>query len=54
LFPQLDASLWFQDGYPLLILSEESTSAIEKEAQKYVGQQGIHERWREEKISIER
>jgi uncharacterized protein len=44
----------YQDGYPLLLLSEESVEATEKEVRKYVGTLGIGERWKDEKLVIER
>lgn len=53
-FPNLDASMRYQDGYPLLLLSEESVEATEKEVRKYVGTLGIGERWKDEKLVIER
>jgi len=53
-FPNLDASLRYQDGYPLLILSEESVEAAEKEVRKYVGTQGVEARWNDDKLVIER
>jgi uncharacterized protein YcbX len=53
-FPNLNASLRYQDCYPLLLLSEESVEAAEKEVKKYVGTQGIEERWNDEKLVIER
>jgi hypothetical protein len=53
-FPSLDASLRYQDGYPLLVLSEESVDAAETEVRKYVGTQGVEERWKDDKLVIER
>jgi len=53
-FPNLDASLHYQDGYPLLVLSEESVMAAEKEVRTYVGVQGIEEKWKVDKLVIER
>lgn len=53
-FPNLDASLWYQDGYPLLVLSEESVKAAETETRKYVGVQGVEEKWRDDDLVIER
>ena len=53
-FPGLDASLWYQDGYPLLILSEESVKAAEDETRKYVGMQGVGEVWANDDLVIER
>ncbi|KAF8913229.1 hypothetical protein CPB84DRAFT_1820649 [Gymnopilus junonius] len=53
-FPQLNATAKFQDMYPLLVLSEESTDAVERELRGHVGKQGIEERWSQDKILIER
>ena len=53
-FPSLDATFRYQDGYPLLVLSEESVEAAEVEVRKYVGTQGIEERWKDDKLVIER
>lgn len=53
-FPGLDASLWYQDGYPLLLLSEESVKAAEDETRKYVGVQGVEEAWANDNLVIER
>lgn len=53
-FPELDATAKYQDMYPLLILSEESTDAVEHELRGHVGKQGIEERWSQDKITIER
>jgi len=53
-FPALDATISYQDGYPLLFLSEESVEEVERELRGYVGVQGIDERWKEDKLVIER
>jgi len=53
-FPNLNASLRYQDGYPLLLLSEESVETAEEEVRKYVGTQGVEERWNDDKLVIER
>ncbi|PPQ74417.1 hypothetical protein CVT24_001046 [Panaeolus cyanescens] len=53
-FPNLEAYAKFQDMYPLLILSEESTDEIEQEMQQHVGKQGIDDEWKNRKIAIER
>lgn len=53
-FPGLDASVWYQDGYPLLLLSEESVKAAEIETRKYVGVQGVEEKWANDDLVIER
>jgi len=53
-FPDLEATAFYQDMYPLLVLSEESTSLLEHELRGYVGTQGIHERWKTDPVPIER
>jgi hypothetical protein len=53
-FPDLAATFRFQDGYPLLILSEESVEAVETKVRDLVGVQGVADRWRTEKLNIER
>ncbi|KAH9486404.1 Mitochondrial amidoxime-reducing component 1 [Psilocybe cubensis] len=53
-FPDLKATAKYQDMYPLLVLSEESTVAIEKQLRGYVGTQGIDERWRTDTVPIQR
>nr|GAT59841.1 predicted protein [Mycena chlorophos] len=44
----------FQDCYPVMVLSEESTKAIEEETQNHIGKQGVEERWRTDSIVIQR
>jgi len=53
-FPDLDATAKYQDMYPMLVLSEESMAAVENELQSHIGTQGIDERWRTDKVPIER
>ncbi|KAF9532098.1 MOSC N-terminal beta barrel domain-containing protein [Crepidotus variabilis] len=53
-FPDLAATSKYQDMYPMLILSEESTIEVEKQLRGYVGTQGIEERWKSDSIVIER
>ena len=53
-FPALVATVSYQDGYPLLFLSEESVAEVERQLKGYVGVQGIEERWKEDKLVIER
>jgi hypothetical protein len=53
-FPALDATISYQDGYPLLFLSEESVAEVERQLRGYVGVQGVEERWREDNLVIER
>ncbi|KAJ6609329.1 MOSC domain-containing protein [Mycena sp. CBHHK59/15] len=52
--PNLEAKAVFQDCYPLLLLSEASTSRIEEELRGHVGSQGIDERWKSRSLVIER
>jgi uncharacterized protein len=56
LFPELDsmATTGYADGYPLLILGEESVESVEEELRVHVGTQGIEERWKEDRLVIER
>jgi len=54
LFPELEATAVYQDGYPLLVLSEENVEAVEKELRGHVGTQGIEERWATDRIVVER
>ncbi|KAJ3575248.1 hypothetical protein NP233_g1216 [Leucocoprinus birnbaumii] len=53
-FPDLKANAYFQDMYPLLILSEESAPAVDEQIRPLVGKQGINERWGDAKVRIER
>jgi len=53
-FPDLNATAKYQDMYPLLVLSEESTVAVENELRGHVGTQGIDERWKTDSVPIER
>lgn len=52
--PTLNASAVYQDGYPLLIVSEENVKEVQKQIRKYVGQQGVEERWRDDELKVER
>jgi len=52
--PELKATAKYQDMYPLLILSEESTAAIEAELRGHVGTQGIDASWATGSVAIER
>lgn len=54
LFPKLNATAWYQDGYPLLVLSEESIDVLHEEIRKRVGTQGIEDGWEEKEFVIER
>uniref|UniRef100_A0A0W0G9P3 MOSC domain-containing protein n=1 Tax=Moniliophthora roreri TaxID=221103 RepID=A0A0W0G9P3_MONRR len=53
-YPNLKASARYQDGYPLLILSQENVEVLEKEVRSRIGQQGIEEKWTTEKLAVER
>lgn len=53
-FPKLDAPAYFQDGYPLLLVSEESVEAVQVQIKDMVGKQGVSDKWAEEKLEVER
>lgn len=53
-FPELKASAVFQDGYPLLFITEESMGVIEEAIQAQVGKAGVEERWKKERLVVER
>ena len=53
-FPQLEASANYQDGYPLLVASEESLGAVQTRMRSEVGNQGVAERWKEDDLVMER
>lgn len=53
-FPDLDAPSYFQDGYPLMILSEESVEAMQERVRGMVGMQGIEEKWSNDALQVER
>lgn len=53
-FPELEATAKYQDMYPLLVLSEESTVSVDSELRKHVGSQGINEKWSVDNVPIER
>ncbi|KAF8879232.1 MOSC N-terminal beta barrel domain-containing protein [Mucidula mucida] len=53
-FPVLKATTVYQDGYPILFLSEESMGVIEDETRGQVGIQGVDESWRKNRMVIER
>lgn len=54
LFPSLKATAWYQDGYPLLVLSEESIDVLHEEIRSRIGTQGIEDQWSEREFVIER
>ncbi|KAI6136190.1 MOSC N-terminal beta barrel domain-containing protein [Pisolithus sp. B1] len=53
-FPKLDAPSYFQDAYPLLIMSEESVAAVQGQVREMVGSQGVGDEWTERELEIER
>ncbi|KAG2070933.1 hypothetical protein BDR04DRAFT_1099163 [Suillus decipiens] len=53
-FPDLDAPSYFQDGYPLMLLSEESVAAMQDRTRGMVGMQGIAEKWSSDTLQVER
>ncbi|KIK91112.1 hypothetical protein PAXRUDRAFT_150234, partial [Paxillus rubicundulus Ve08.2h10] len=53
-FPKLDAPSYFQDGFPLLLVSEESVEAVQERIRDMVGIQGVGEKWEKEELMVER
>ena len=53
-FPKLDAPSYFQDGFPLLLVSEESVGAVQERIRDMVGMQGVSAKWAEEELKVER
>jgi len=53
-FPDLQATSVFQDMYPLLVLSKESMGEVEREIRVRIGEQGVSEEWREERVELRR
>ncbi|KAJ3786693.1 hypothetical protein GGU10DRAFT_427236 [Lentinula aff. detonsa] len=53
-FPNLKATALYQDGYPLLVLSEESIDVLHEEIRSRVGTQGIADEWSSQEFVIER
>jgi hypothetical protein len=53
-FPDLQGTIAYQDGYPLLLLSEESVEEVERQVRQRVGVEGIEERWKYDQLVIER
>lgn len=53
-FPDLVATARYQDNFPVLILSEESTEVIENEMQNQLNERNIDQRWKTDSIVIER
>jgi len=59
-YPKLQASTAFQDGYPLLVASEESRQALEEGirncayAEDVEVSKGVEEKWRHDDLKMER
>ncbi|KAF8131616.1 hypothetical protein EV363DRAFT_1164985 [Boletus edulis] len=53
-FPKLDTPAYFQDGYPLMLLSEESMGVVQERIKDMVGTVGISDKWAEEELKVER
>jgi hypothetical protein len=53
-FPELDAPSHFQDGYPLMLLSDESVAAMQERVRGMVGMQGVEETWSSDTLQVER
>ena len=53
-FPELNASAVFQDGYPLLVASEESLKAIQEQIKGQIGVQGVDEHWAQDDLEMTR
>lgn len=53
-FPQLNATAKYQDGYPLMVFSEENVKAVDEKIKPLVGTQGIDRRWEDERVLVER
>lgn len=53
-FPKLEVPSYFQDGYPALLISEESVGAVQERIKDMVGVQGVSEKWIKEELEIER
>ena len=53
-FPELGAPSYFQDAYPLLVVSEESVAAVQEQIREMVGVQGVEEKWANETLQVER
>ncbi|PAV22641.1 cysteine ase [Pyrrhoderma noxium] len=53
-FPSLSANTFYQDGYPLLVASEESLIAVQERLRGEVGKQGVAARWSSDDLVMER
>lgn len=53
-FPDLKATSMYQDGYPILLASEESLLSVQEKLRKEVGNQGVADRWSEDDLVMER
>ena len=53
-FPDLTATFHYQDGYPLLVCSEESLHSVQERLQGQIGVQGVDGRWKKDELVMER
>jgi uncharacterized protein len=53
-FPDLKATLELQDGYPLLVATEESLKETVDAVRGMVGQKGVSEEWKEKELPMRR
>lgn len=53
-FPDLSATFRYQDGYPLLVCSDESLISVQERIQGQIGLQGVDERWKDGELVMER
>jgi len=53
-FPDLDKPSYFQDGFPLLIVSQESLVAVQDRVRQMIGEQGVEEVWAQQDLVVER
>lgn len=53
-FPDLDKPSYFQDGFPLLIVSQESLVAVQDRVRQMIGEQGVEEVWAQRDLVVER
>lgn len=53
-FPDLNTPSYFQDGFPLLIVSHESLVAVQDKVRQMIGEQGVEKVWEQQELVIER
>ncbi|KAF9469582.1 MOSC N-terminal beta barrel domain-containing protein [Collybia nuda] len=53
-FPDLKGATWYQDLYPMMVLSAESMEEVNQEVKQRIGLQGISEAWKEDNVVIRR